>query len=364
MHRDPGPADTGGIRTRMQATGRWRSTHSNNHLTGVSMQNIVVFGGSGFLGSQLVARLSAAGCRVLVPTRRRERAKHLLPLPTVDVVQIDTFDPATLERLMQGQDAAVNLVGMLHGRGGKPYGGDFARAHVRLPQNLAAACLASGASRLVHVSAIGADPHGPSMYLRSKGDGEAAVRAQDGLRWTILRPSVVFGPGDNFLNLFVRLQRLLPVVLLGGANARFAPVYAGDVVQAMQHALIGPQADATIGKTYELTGPQSYTLAELVKLSGQWAGINQGRGRAVIALPAPLARIMALLLECAPGGPLMSRDNLDSMRVPNVASGQFPGFAAELGVSRPCALETIAPDDLSGRDPEMRYSQLRTSAGR
>ena len=328
------------------------------------MHNIVVFGGSGFIGSQLVARLSAAGCRVLVPTRRRERAKHLLPLPTVDVVQIDTFDTATLERLMRGQDAAVNLVGILHGRSGKPYGGDFARAHVRLPQNLAAACVATGATRLVHVSALGADPQGPSMYLRSKGDGEAAVRAQEGLRWTILRPSVVFGPGDQFLNMFARLQRLLPVVLLGGAKARFAPVYAGDVVQAIQHALIGPQADATIGKTYELAGPQVYTLAELVKLSGQWAGINHGRGRPVIGLPAPLARLMAGLMELEPGEPLMSRDNLDSMRLPSVAGGELPGFAPELGVAQPYGLDVIAPDYLAGRDPQTRYDQLRATAGR
>ena len=328
------------------------------------MQDIVVFGGSGFIGTQVVARLSAAGCRVLVPTRRRERAKHLLPLPTVDVVQIDTFDTATLERLLQGQDAAVNLIGILHGRRGQPYGEDFNIAHVRLPQNLAAACVATGANRLVHVSALGADPQGPSMYLRSKGDGEAAIRKQQGLRWTILRPSVVFGPQDRFLNLFASLQRLLPVMLLGGAKARFAPVYVGDVVQAAVHALIGPKADDTVGRTYELTGPADYALAELVKLAGIWAGVNHGRGRPVIGLPGPLARLLALLMELAPGEPLMSRDNLDSMRVPNVAGGELPGFAVELGVTHPRSLESVAPIYLSGRDPQTRYDQLRATAGR
>ena len=328
------------------------------------MKSIVVFGGSGFIGSRLVARLSAAGCQVLVPTRRRERAKHLLPLPTVEVVQIDTFDTATLERLLQGQQAAVNLVGILHDRTGRPYGPGFARAHVRLAQNLAAACVASGASRLVHMSALGADSNAPSMYLRSKGDGEAAIRAQQGLLWTILRPSVVFGPGDAFLNAFARVQRLLPVVPLGAADARFAPVYVGDVVQAAMHALIGPQADATIGRTYELTGPKVYTLAELVKLAGVWAGVNQGRGRPIISLPAPIARLVALMMELAPGEPLMSRDNLDSMRVPSVAGTALPGFAPELGVAHPYSLEVIAPDYLAGRDPQTRYDQFRATAGR
>ena len=329
------------------------------------MDNIVVFGGAGFIGTQLVARLSAAGHRVLVPTRRRARAGHLLPLPTVDVVEIDTFDGTTLERLLRGQHAAVNLVGVLHGRRGRPYGPEFARAHQRLPYNLAQACIATGVTRLVHVSALGADSAGPSMYLRSKGDGEAAVLAQAGLRWTILRPSVVFGEGDDFLNMFAALQRLLPVMLLGAAHQRFAPVYVDDLACALQQALVGPRAAASVGRIYEIGGPRIYSLAELVRLAGAWAGIAHGRGRPVLALPGAAARLLAALLEHAPGGPLMSRDNLDSMRVPSVPGGMLPGLdAPELGVPQPRSVEAIAPLYLGHRGPQARRDAWRRIAGR
>ncbi len=326
------------------------------------MQNIVVFGGSGFIGSQLVSRLSSAGCRVLVPTRRRERAKHLLPLPTVDVVQIDTFDNATLRRLVDGRDAVVNLVGILHGRRGTPYGADFARAHVRLPQNLAAACADCGVRRMLHMSALGADSQGPSMYLRSKGDGEAAVRdAEAGLQWTIMRPSVVFGEQDHLLNLFASLQRRLPLLLLGGAQQRFAPVYVGDLAQAMTQALIGRHARASIGRIYELGGPRTYALRELVQLAARLAGVRQ---RPVLGLPHAAAGLLAGLMELAPGQPLMSRDNLESMRVPSVPGGGMPGFAAELGVAQPASIEAVAPEWLRHLGPQSEFDRLRAQAGR
>ncbi len=329
------------------------------------MDNIIVFGGAGFIGTRLVARLSAAGHRVCVPTRRRERARHLLPLPTVEVVEVDTFDGATLERLLHGRDAVANLVGVLHGRRARPYGPEFARAHQRLPQNLAQACASVGVPRLVHVSALGADSAGCSMYLRSKGDGEAALRAQAGLRWTIMRPSVVFGPGDRFLHLFAALQRVMPVVLLGGARQRFAPVYVDDVACALQHALVGPRAEATVGRVYELGGPRSYALAELVRLAGAWAGVAHGRGRPVLALPDAPARVLAALLEHAPGGPLMSRDNLDSMRVPSVPTGALPGIdAPELGVGQAHSIEAVAADDLGRRGAQARFDAWRMIAGR
>ena len=328
------------------------------------MHNVVVFGGSGFIGSHVVSRLSAAGCRVRVPTRRRERARHLLPLPTVELVATDTFDQATLQRLVRGSDAVVNLVGVLHGRRGTPYGPAFERAHVRLVDKLANACLAEGVTRVVHVSAIGADSHGPSMYLRSKGDGEAILRAQSALHWTIFRPSVVFGEGDSFLNLFASMQRIAPVVPLGGADQRFAPVHVGDVACAIEHALCGPGAAATVGRIYELTGPGVYTLAELVRRAGVWAGIAHGRGRPVLKLPAPLARVLATVLEFVPGGPLMSRDNLDSMRHPSIAGGVLPGFAPELGVAHPASLEAIAPGYLGRRGMQGRFDDFRTGAGR
>lgn len=327
-------------------------------------QNILVIGGSGFIGSRLVNALSLGNHFVTVPTRRRQRARHLVQLPLVDVVEADVHDDAALARLVAGRDAVVNLVGILHGKRGQPYGPDFARAHVELPRRIAAACAQHGVRRVVHMSALGAEVNGPSMYLRSKGDGEAALKAQAGLDLTLFRPSVVFGPGDKFLNTFASLQRVFPVVPLAGAKTRFAPVYVGDVVTAFVSSLVGPQARDTTHQTYELCGPNAYTLAELVRLSGQWARVGGGCGRAILPLPDALGRLQALLMELAPGEPLMSRDNLDSMKVDSVCSGAAPGFAPALGVPHPESLEAIAPTYLDPKYQESEYGQMRATAGR
>ncbi len=297
------------------------------------LHHILVIGGSGFVGSAVVGALAARGLQVTVPTRRRDRARHLLPLPPVHVVEADVFEPAALAALMRGQDAVVNLVGVLQSRPGQPYGPDFARAHVELPRRLVAAAQAAGVGRLVHVSALKASPQGPSAYLRSMADGEAAFRAAEGLAWTILQPSVIFGPGDSFLRLFAGLLRLAPVFPLAGADARFQPVYVGDVATLVADSLTLPAAH---GQTWEVCGPTVYTLRELV----QYVGRITGRPRWILPLPGPLATLQALVLEHLPGQ-LMSRDNLASMRVDNVAHG------APLPLGRtPTALETIAPDYL------------------
>jgi NADH dehydrogenase len=298
-------------------------------------RSILVLGGSGFIGRRLVAQLVAGMRDVIVPTRRFERAKPLLVLPTVEVVEADIHDDASLNRLVRRADAVINLVGILHSRGGtrgSSYGPDFAKAHVELPARTAAACAAAGTQRLLHMSALGADPHGPSMYLRSKAEGEAAVLSQLAGRATVFRPSVVFGEEDRFLNLFADLQKWLPVMLLGGADARFQPIYVEDVVHAFVTAL--DNVDSA-GRVFELAGPKVYTLRELVKL----AGVYSGHPRPVIGLPAPLARLQAFLLEHMPGGPLMSRDNLDSMKVDNVVRSNA---AAELGIML-TPLEAVAP---------------------
>ncbi|MGA8008658.1 MAG: complex I NDUFA9 subunit family protein [Thiomonas sp.] len=327
-------------------------------------QNILVIGGSGFIGSRLVNALSLGNHFVTVPTRRRQRARHLVQLPLVDVIETDVHDDAKLAKLVAGRDAVVNLVGVLQGKSGRPYGPDFARAHVELPRRIAAACAQHGVRRLVHMSALGADSSGPSMYLRSKGDGEAALKAQAGLDLTLFRPSVVFGPEDSFLNTFARLQRMFPAVPLAGAKTRFAPVYVGDVVTAFASSLVGAQARDTIGQTYELCGPNTYTLAELVRLSGQWARVGGGGGRSVIPLPDALGRLQARLMELAPGVPVMSRDNLDSMKVDSVCSGAMPGFVPALGVAHPESLEAIAPSYLDPKFQESEYGQMRATAGR
>lgn len=313
---------------------------------------VCVIGGSGFIGSVLVTKLAAQGRRVRVPTRRAESAKVLAIQPGVEVIETDVHDPAALAALLAPCDAALNLVGILHGDRGTPYGDDFARAHVVLPRRIAAACASVGIRRLLHMSALGADSAGPSMYLRSKGDGEKAARSQPSVDVTVFRPSVVFGPGDRFLNMFARMQRRLPFVPLAAAQARFQPVHVEDVAQAFINAL---EENATFDRTYELGGPRVYTLAELVR----FAGVASGSPRPIWALSDGLGRCQAALLEHAPGGPLMSRDNLDSMKVDNVLHGPI---APELGIV-PRSLE-VASDYLSGSGRRARLDGYRTRAGR
>jgi NADH dehydrogenase len=212
---------------------------------------ILVLGGSGFIGSHMVAQLAHAEREIIVPTRHAARARHLILLPGVEVVQADVHDAPTLERLVARADAVINLVGILHsrpGRSGTPYGPDFERAHVELPRKIVAACAKAGVHRYLHMSALGAAADGPSMYARSKAAGEAAARADPGLAVTVLRPSVVFGEEDRFLNLFASLQKFLPLVLLGRADSRFQPVYVKDVARAFIAALAQREA---IGATLE-----------------------------------------------------------------------------------------------------------------
>jgi len=315
-------------------------------------QTIAVIGGSGFIGSELINRLVADGRNVRVATRRRENAKRLTIYP-VDVLEVNLFDPAQLDAFLRGVDAVINLAGILHSRRGEPYGSDFARMHVELPKKIASACAAEKIRRVIHISALGADSQGSSMYLRSKGDGERALLAARGLDTTIFRPSVVFGPDDAFLNTFASLQRTFPVIPLACAKARFQPVYVGDVVQAIVNALDNA---ATYGKTYELGGPRVYTLAELVRLAGQAVG----RDRRIYALPGFVGRLQARLFELLPGPPMLTRDNLDSMKTDNVMSGPI---APELGITS-TSLEAVAPEYLSGLTLRERLNTYRSNAHR
>lgn len=289
---------------------------------------LLILGGTGFVGRSVCSALARGSLQVVVPSRQPARARHLLTMPGVRVVAADVHDDAQLDALVRGCDAVVNLVAILHGSDAA-----FARAHVELPRRLARACVAHGVTRVVHVSALGATAAAPSRYLRSKHAGEAVLAAAP-LALTILRPSVIFGADDRFLNLFARLQALLPIMPLAGAQARFQPVWVGDVAAAIVACLEQPW---TIGRSFECAGPQVFTLRELVQAAGRWSG----HPRRVIGLPEGLARIQAWAMEQLPGEPLMSRDNLDSMRVANVASGQLPGLAA-LGIT-PAALADIAP---------------------
>jgi NADH dehydrogenase len=309
----------------------------------MQQRNFLVVGGSGFVGRHLVAALAARGASVTVPTRRRERAKQLILLPTVDVVEADARDSGALASLAAGCDVVVNLAGILHGPG-------FKLAHVELAQAVVNACRRAGVKRLLHMSALGADPAAPSEYLRSKGQGEQAVLAADDLQVTVFRPSVIFGPEDRFLNLFARLAALLPVLVLGSPEARFQPVYVGDVVKAMLAALENREA---AGKRYDLCGPQQYTLRELVEFVCEVTG----RRRLIIGLPDGLSYLQAWAMEMLPG-PLLTRDNYRSMQVPSVCDCGFP-----FGI-QPAALQDAALTWLAPSGPREHYPQLRWKAKR
>jgi uncharacterized protein YbjT (DUF2867 family) len=315
---------------------------------------VVVFGGSGFIGSHLVARLAAQGTRVIVPTRRAERAKHLIFLPRVEVVEQPSLDQAALQHLLTGADAAINLVGILDSKPGTPYGPQFQRAHVELPRRIAAACAAQGVKRYLHMSALGADQNGPSMYSRSKAGGEAAARSETSVAVTILRPSVVFGPGDRFLNMFAKAQRFMPVIPVPCADTEFQPVYVGDVAQAFLNALTNP---ATRHQVYDLGGPRIYALRDLVKMAGHYSG----HPRPVFDLPLPLAKLGAWLMQFMPGDPVITLDNIDSMSVDSVIDPTLQQIAAHaLGIAL-TTIETVAPHYLS---PRLPYDEFRSRAGR
>jgi len=309
--------------------------------------HIVVLGGSGFVGRYLVSQLAAASRSVVVPTRRRERGKHLILLPTVEVIEANIFASPTLERLVRGAAAVINLVGILN----ESQRGEFERIHVELARKVVSACRSVGVGRLLHMSALNADPSGPSRYLATKGEAEAIVAAS-GLEWTIFRPSVIFGREDSFLNLFARLERMLPVIALAAPNARFQPIFVGDVARSFVHAL---KDDLTHGQRYGLCGPRVYTLRELVTYVGEVSGHR----RPIFPLGPTMSEIQARILEWLPG-PLMSRDNLASMKKDSVCESGFPGI---FGFT-PAALEAIAPDYLSPAAVKTRSDSLRTHRSR
>jgi len=302
------------------------------------MKNVLVLGGTGFVGRHVCEKLQRQGWTVTVPTRRAIHAAAVQHLPRLTVLEANVHDEATLTRLLPGHDAVVNLIAILHGTEAA-----FERTHVALPATLARACATTGVRRVVHVSALGVGLDGPSRYQRSKARGEEVLRTA-GLELTILRPSVIFGAGDRFLNLFAQLQAVFPFVPLAGAGARFQPVWVEDVASAVVASLADHDLPmSSVGQTFECAGPDVLTLAELVHIAGRFGS----QERPVIPLPMALGRLQARLMELAPGEPLMSRDNLDAMRVDNVASGQWPGLSS-LGIA-PASVLAVAPTYLAQR---------------
>ncbi len=308
----------------------------------MSISTLCVIGGSGFVGSHVCAALAARGLRVRVPTRDRERAKHLALLPTVDVVVADVHDPAALKSLLTGCDAVINLVGTHGGR----RNASFANAHVSLACKVVAACRDTGVRRLLHMSALHAAAERPSEYLRSKGEAEAIVH-NAGLDVTIFRPSVIFGREDKFLNLFANLLKAAPMMIVPAAHARFQPVYVVDVAQAFADAL---QRHDSIGHAYDLCGPTVYTLRELV----DYVVHTTGHKRLIFNADDTLTQVMVFAMECLPGK-LMSMDNVRSMKIDSVCGS---GCVFPFGIA-PQALEAVAPAWLAYRTPRGRYAALR-----
>jgi NADH dehydrogenase len=320
----------------------------------MDIKKVLLLGGSGYVGTYIANRLSQRGIEVTIPTRRRERTKALIIQPNVLMPEVNINAEGVLDSLVQGQDAVINLVGILHSRDVRfPYSKDFAQAHVELPRRIIAACKQAGVRRLVHMSALGADPKGPSEYLASKGDGEALVLAAQGeLDVTVFRPSVIFGLGDAFLNTFAGVLRKLPFFPLGFGHARFQPVWAADVADAFVDSLGNP---ATFGQAYNLVGPKVYTLRELVDYTAKLVGSDAK----IIALPEGLAYLQAGLMWLAPK-PLMSPDNLRSMQVDNVCVAN----CNEPPHWKPTALEAIAPTYIAHNTPKGKLDGFRYRAGR
>jgi len=275
--------------------------------------DILLIGGNGFVGRVLAAQLQAAGYSVLLPTSHLVTARELRMLPKVHLEDVDVHDFDELQSLcarIHSNGAVINLVGVLHDKPATPYGKVFKAAHVDLPKNIMTAMQMHGLKRYLHMSALGADSNGPSMYQRSKGDGEAAVKASS-LDWTIFRPSVIFGAQDQFINLFTKLTKLFPVMPLANHQAKFQPVSVDDVASAFVMALKMPQ---TIHESYDLVGPMVYSMKEIVEFAARRAKTSC----AIIPVPAFVGHLQALAFEFLPVPTLMSRDNIASMQLPNV----------------------------------------------
>jgi len=315
-------------------------------------QSIVVLGGTGFLGTRLVARLIKDGRRVTVLSRDREQHKHLLVLPGLTLENCDVYDEAQLSEHFRGKDVVINLIGILNERG---FGGSgFRRAHTELTRGVLQAARSAGVTRLLQVSALKAAVDAPSYYLRSKGDAEHLIReSSSALDWTIFQPSVMFGPGDSFLTRFAALLAAVPWVFpLARPNARFQPVFVDDVIESMLRCLNG---GASSRQTYELGGPQVYSLREIVGLVAKLTG----RRRWIMGLPDPLARMQALVMDFVPGRPFSS-DNYRSLTVDSVCNED--GFA-KLGI-KPQSMVASARQYLGALEDNARLSHNRASAGR
>jgi NADH dehydrogenase len=313
--------------------------------------SICILGGTGFLGTRLTARLLKDNHRVTVLSRDRELHKHLLVLPGLMLENCNVYDEAQLSERLRGKDVVVNLIGILNERW---FGGaGFRRAHTELTRTLLLAARSANVGRLLQVSALGAAVDAPSLYLRSKGEAEKLIREQSALDWTIFQPSVMFGPGDTFLNRFARLLGAAPGVLpLARPNARFQPVFVDDVVDAILRCLRG---GASSRQTYQLGGPQIFTLREVVQLVAKVTG----RRRWIAGLPNALGRLEAAVFDFVPGRPFSS-DNYRSLKVDSVCTED--GF--ERLKLKPHSMAASARQYVGALEDNARLSLDRAATGR
>lgn len=307
---------------------------------------VTVFGGSGFLGRNAVRALAKAGYRIRVAVRYPNQAQYLPPMGSVGQIQLmkcNVLDQDAVARACQGADAVVNLVGILAPAGGQ----GFDDVHVAAVGNIAMAAKAAGARTLVHVSSLGADAEAESHYAKTKGEGEKLLR-EEFSNATILRPSLLAGPDDDFFNKFAALARMLPMLpLIGGGHTKFQPVFVGDVADAIVKCV---SDTATKGKTYELGGPGTYSFKALMQLVLQ----ETGRSRLLLPVPFWLASIKAMFLQFLPGK-LLTPDQVTSLKADNLVSPNALTFK-DLGIA-PDSIEAILPSYLWRFRPRGEYDE-------
>ena len=312
---------------------------------------IVIIGGAGFIGTQLAAELAARGYAIKMLTRRRERKKQVILLPNLQLVEADVHNETALRAELRGADTVISMAGILN----ESRAGDFDRVHHQLPRKIAAACADTGIKRLLHVSSLGASADAPSKYLRSKAAGENALvtASGDSVALTIFRPSVVFGPGDAFLNQFAKILAMVPVALpLACAKARLAPVYVQDVVKAIANSVTDKR---TFGESYNLCGPQQYSLLELVR----YVNALTDAQRAIVPLGHALSMLQAHVFQLLPGK-LLTVDNVRSMQVDSTCSGDD---LAKLGV-KASGISAVVPQYLGVKGKQSNLGRFRAHASR
>ena len=311
----------------------------------MNIKKICVLGGTGFVGQHLVTRLANRGYAVRVPTRHPQRHREIGVLPGAELVGANIHEPQVLQEQLAGCDAVINLVGVLHEYGNQ----GFRTVHIELPSKIVDTCRAAGIKQLLHMSALNADAaKGPSQYLFTKGAGEQIVLQAKDLAVTVFKPSIIFGPDDNFYNQFANLLKFSRVLPLACPNSRFAPVYVGDVARAFETAL---ENAATVGQSYELCGPRIYAFKDLVEDIARMLG----KKRLVVGLPDSMARLQAKIFGMLPVK-IFTTDNYLSLQVDSVCSCN--GLEA-LGIT-PHSVEGIMPAHFA-MDP---YDTLRRAARR